>query len=940
MAEPADLHKLEIELEKIKWDIVGLCEVRRPGEEVTILQSGHVLYHREGTILGQGGMGFMVNRKLKSRITEVNSLSDRVIYIKLKLSNMYELKIIQVHSPTTDHSDEEVENFYDDISNILDNIKTRYTLLMGDFNGRVGMKLSDTEISIGQYGLGIRNKRGQTLLDFLQQRRLYAMNTFFSKKPQHKWTWKHPNGRNKNEYDYIITDRKCVISDVSVLNKFDTGSDHRLVRAECYFDVRKDRRNLITKRPTPNHVKIEIIRHNQDYIKERLDSSLNADEMVEHSVDDMCQRLVECLNTTLSSVTPVNVQASTQKLTADTLRLIEKRRQMNSDVNADQKELSQLHKEIRNKIRKDLQEHNEKIIQDALERNKSRRSLKLQLSTGRKAIFKLQREDGTVTSNRDELLNIAHRYYENLYKSKVTNPAIAVEQHSSRRPPVLNVGSEDLPDVTPDEVCLALRQLKNRKAPGEDGIIPEILKTPSKKLQLALAMLFTKCLIETKVPEDWNNAVITLLHKKGDIKKLDNYRPISLLSHVYKLFTRVIVNRLKNKLDSYQPREQAGFRSGYSTCDHLQAVKTLIEKCHEYQKPIMVTFVDYEKAFDSVEAWAVENSLVESRVDERYIKMVKYLQENATACVNLHEKTRKFKLARGVRQGDTISPKLFTATLEGVFKKLNWEEKGIEIEGERLTNLRFADDLVLFSDNVPGMLSMIQDLKTESGKVGLKMNISKTKIMTNIPGVDSYHMPVELVTSYIYLGHKITLGLGNQTAEVERRISQAWAAFGANNQILRNKKLSIKLKAKVFEECITPVFTYGAETMTLTERSAEKLRVAQRAMERAMLGITLRDRRRNEWIRRKTGLKDVVEVITGRKWRWAGHIARMDCHRWTRRLVVWRPWADRRPRGRPPLRWVDDIRKHAGHNWMARAADRESWRKIGEAYVQKWTTKG
>ena len=147
----------------------------------------------------------------------------------------------------------------------------------------------------------------------------------------------------------------------------------------------------------------------------------------------------------------------------------------------------------------------------------------------------------------------------------------------------LPIWSEELPDVTSYEIQLALHQLKNRKAPGEDGIIPEMLKINSEPLQTILAELFTKCLIETKVPENWNNDVITLLHKKGDIKNLDNYRPISLLSHLYKLFTRVIVNRLRQKLDFYQPREQAGFRAGYNTCDHLQVIKTVIEKCREFR---------------------------------------------------------------------------------------------------------------------------------------------------------------------------------------------------------------------------------------------------------------------------------------------------------------------------------------------------------------------
>lgn len=192
------------------------------------------------------------------------------------------------------------------------------------------------------------------------------------------------------------------------------------------------------------------------------------------------------------------------------------------------------------------------------------------------------------------------------------------------------------------------------------------------------------------------------------------------------------------------------------------------------------------------------------------------------------------------------------------------------------------------------------------------------------------------MTEYIYLGHKITLGFENQTAEVERRIAQAWAAFGANKQILRGK-IPLYLKAKVFEQCVMPVLTYGTETMTLTQKSAEKFRVAQRGMERAMLGITLRDRKTNEWIRDKTKVKDVMAIIARKKWTWAGHIARMHESRWTRRVLEWRPRADKRGRGRPPQRWTDDIRRHGGRDWMRRAKDRQDWKKREEAYIQEWT---
>ena len=102
---------------------------------------------------------------------------------------------------------------------------------------------------------------------------------------------------------------------------------------------------------------------------------------------------------------------------------------------------------------------------------------------------------------------------------------------------------------------------------------------------------------------------------------------------------KVITKRIDNKLDFYQPIEQAGFRSGFSTNDHLQVMSSLIEKCNEYKIEIALAFVDYEKAFDSVETWSILDSLDECRVDSRYTRTIKNIYENATSCVKLHENT-------------------------------------------------------------------------------------------------------------------------------------------------------------------------------------------------------------------------------------------------------------------------------------------------------------
>ncbi len=91
------------------------------------------------------------------------------------------------------------------------------------------------------------------------------------------------------------------------------------------------------------------------------------------------------------------------------------------------------------------------------------------------------------------------------------------------------------------------------------------------------------------------------------------------IKYVYNLFTKIITTRLEKKLDENQPREQAGFRSKYSTTDHIHAINQLKEKCHEYNIPLCVAFVDYENAFDSIQTQAILTSLQEQGIEDVYI---------------------------------------------------------------------------------------------------------------------------------------------------------------------------------------------------------------------------------------------------------------------------------------------------------------------------------
>ena len=157
----------------------------------------------------------------------------------------------------------------------------------------------------------------------------------------------------------------------------------------------------------------------------------------------------------------------------------------------------------------------------------------------------------------------------------------------------------------------------------------------------------------------------------------------------------------------------------------------MIEKSEENQLPLVIGFIDYEKAFDSLEHFSIFEALRKINVNETYVKILENIYKGATARVHLdNHVSEQFAIGRGVRQGDPISPKLFTAVIEEIFKKVDLD-KGINIDGERLQNLRFADDVALVTKTTKEMEEHLNKLNTESKKFRLKTHKGKTKFMTN-----------------------------------------------------------------------------------------------------------------------------------------------------------------------------------------------------------------
>ena len=171
------------------------------------------------------------------------------------------------------------------------------------------------------------------------------------------------------------------------------------------------------------------------------------------------------------------------------------------------------------------------------------------------------------------------------------------------------------------------------------------------------------------------------------------------------------------------------------------------------------------------------SALEEQGVESVYINVLRHIYDHATSFIRLHKDSEPFQLERGVRQGDTSSPKLFTACLERAFRQLNWQEKGIRIDGEYLSHLRFADDIIIVAPTKEELQEMLTELNEASKSVGLHMNFRKTKVMSNKYSenaediLEIENQQIEEVDHYIYLGQRISLYDTSKENEIKRRIT-------------------------------------------------------------------------------------------------------------------------------------------------------------------------
>ena len=184
------------------------------------------------------------------------------------------------------------------------------------------------------------------------------------------------------------------------------------------------------------------------------------------------------------------------------------------------------------------------------------------------------------------------------------------------------------------------------------------------------------------------------------------------------------------------------------------------ETSNEWQLPVWVATIDFKKAFDTVSHASLWTSLAEQGITNNYIQLLSRLYSQQTGQVRTDTLSRVFDIQRGTKQGDPLSSLLFNALSESIFRRLQqkWQKRGCGLHlspqhGTALTNLRFADDVLLFATSLPQLKTMIGELAAEAQLTGLELHPDKTKILHNItkrrPNQQPEHAHINNLTAEI-----------------------------------------------------------------------------------------------------------------------------------------------------------------------------------------------
>ena len=375
--------------------------------------------------------------------------------------------------------------------------------------------------------------------------------------------------------------------------------------------------------------------------------------------------------------------------------------------------------------------------------------------------------------------------------------------------------------ITTEEVRRSLTAAKTGRDVGIDNLPNENLK--SNVLIPVLKTLFKACLEHGVVPTMWYRTIITpILKKDKDYRDPMNYRGISLMSTISKLFSSIINERIVCFLDTngILCEEQNGFRKLRACIDHIYVLVTIIRNRKLQGKETFLCYVDFANAFDSVNRDCLWLKLMNIGIHGNILNLIKSMYENLEACVRVNgQLTDWFSVESGVRQGDNLAPTLFAVFVNDIAADINGLNLGLPIlNDECLSILKYADDIVLLAESAEDLQSMLNELSKWTKHWRLSVNIEKTKVMhcrKQSKAVTNFHLSfddseVGITKCYRYLRLNITDTLTFTVCAKNLHDAGSLSLGALTAKYYTNKGLDFKTFEKIYFSTVVPITDYAA----------------------------------------------------------------------------------------------------------------------------------
>lgn len=939
-------------------DIIGIQEHRlittNPTDELWSDDRNWVLIYSSATDQRQGGVGLLMSKHIYKCLQSVNSITKRII--TATFHGNPQLTVTSIYAPTECASLEDKNEFYNNIENHLEQVKTHNIhLVIGDFNARVGLDSHSTHPEVvGRYCFyDSTNNNGERLVSLCEEFKLRPAQMRFPQPSRRLWTWMHPAG-STHQLDHILINSKWTNSlrNCRAYNSVELDSDHRIVSITLVCSLRTTK-GKPCKRPKFDWKKLKDAATRERFqieLSNRFETLQCNDistpiteryELFENAVSDVAEKVVGKRRPCgmPSWVTDKTIQLKTERDEAKRRYLLSKSRQsrerwrrlntcLNESYTAD--ESAMLFKQMEDLRLADMKGDYTttwKIIHDLSGQDM-------------KPSVKVRKRDGTPPTSDKDLLAEWREYFSSLLNNDNGQP-------SDLPPPA----TQDLPiQVNPptrEETLRAIHQMKNNKAAGLDcAITSEALQNGGDVMADVVHGFCTEVYTTLTPPSQWTTSIIVPLPKKGDLSLMTNYRGISLLSIAAKVYNKILLNRIRDQVDPTLRNNQAGFRPGRSCAQQIHILRRIMEGFQDYQLPLAVTFIDFKKAFDSINRKVMFSVLRHYGIPEAVVNAISVLYNNSRSTVMVDGNiSDPFDVSTGVLQGDVLAPFLFVILIDYLLTKATSElDSGVITHPRRsrrhpaklLNDLDFADDIALLESTIPRAQVQLTRTATAAEDLGLVISVSKTEYMTancnSHPTLQVYGDTINHVTDFKYLGSKMASG----ASDLKRRKSLAWCAFWKLERLWRSPEISIKAKVKLFNTTCVTVLLYGCESWVISQDMESKINAFATSCYRIMLNIKRIDHVPNTSIYAMTSTVPLIHNVRARQLRFLGHILRLPEEEPARRYALYIPTHGKRRPGRPRTLYLTYIQRVLGDNEgmfqaeqiAALAEDRRAWRNL------------